>query len=340
MTSAAGSEFGSETDDGAIGALARDVVRATGPLRLAAAERLVSVPRSQRKRAARGLIRQAPTVGIDLNLIWAYPNPSRTPHEIAQACLVVPGAGRTAMVFISPPDEDPEPPIERQRRAATLRTALHDLRDHPGIRLAQALPEPSETWSMEACLAAGMTPVGTLSYLRADLTRTAGERAPGMDDPGWPEGVGCRSLADVPSGLRETTLAEVLERSYEGTLDCPELCGLRSPEDVIESHQATGIYDPARWWFIESDGAPEGCVLMTHCPEQSSVELVYLGLSPQLRGRGVARIALERAIESCRDTGASSVTCAVDRRNAPARRLYDTLGFTEFTSRKAYVSVV
>ena len=121
------------------------------------------------------------------------------------------------------------------------------------------------------------------------------------------------------------------------TLDCPELCGLRRTDDVIASHLATGVFHPETWWLVFEDGEPEGCVLMSHCPEHDSVELVYLGLSPRLRRRGLGERLLRCAIARCARYSAASVTCAVDRRNAPAVALYERLGFRAFASRIALV---
>ena len=102
-------------------------------------------------------------------------------------------------------------------------------------------------------------------------------------------------------------LIEALDKSYEDTLDCPELCGVRTTEDVLASHKATGDFDPEHWWLVQLDGRPEGCVLMSRCPDQGALELVYLGLSTALRGRGLGRLLLDRAIRSASD--ASSTRC-------------------------------
>ena len=58
------------------------------------------------------------------------------------------------------------------------------------------------------------------------------------------------------------------------------------------------------------------------------VELVYMGLVPESRGRGLGRRVLEAAIDQARRCGASQMILAVDRNNVPARTLYGRAGFS------------
>jgi RimJ/RimL family protein N-acetyltransferase len=132
-------------------------------------------------------------------------------------------------------------------------------------------------------------------------------------------------------------LIAALDRSYEQTLDCPELCGLRRTHDVLDSHRATGAWSPALWWLVYLHDQPHGCLLINHCPEHSSVELVYLGVSPQLRGRGLGTRLLDLGLSLLAGVEADHIACAVDLRNIPARRLYERAGFREFGRRIALV---
>jgi ribosomal protein S18 acetylase RimI-like enzyme len=157
----------------------------------------------------------------------------------------------------------------------------------------------------------------------------------------WGPGITVRPLASVQRGHPDRALlAEALDRSYEATLDCPGLCGMRETDDVIDSHLSTGQFDPSMWWLVLSDGAAHGCALFNPCPEQGTVELVYLGLSPRVRGRGLARMLLAHGLARLGGPGQLSVTCAVDRRNAPAIALYRRAGFGEFSGRIAYVKAL
>jgi mycothiol synthase len=311
------------------------VIRAIPPsLRLSAAKRLVDASSGSIEQAASRFLASAPDHGIDLDLLWGAIGAD---GEVADVCLAVLGAGRTAMLFISRPR-----PGEGgdDARAACIRAAGAGLAGRFGRRvvIAQALPEPSEPWALRAFREAGFIHVGDLAY----LSRPVHPADAGAAGQPWPAGVTVRPIRTLSRGSDDRRqLATAMERSYEGTLDCPELCGLRETEDVIDSHASTGRWTPALWRVVALDGRPEGCVLLNPSPALRSVELVYLGLGPDLRGRGIGvrlmRDSLALAAARRKRDGADSMTCAVDRRNAPALRLYERLGFDEIAARVALV---
>lgn len=320
------------------------VLRVPPDLRVAAAERLVTTP--DRARAARRLVESAERHGIDLDLMWGAIGPGR--RTVGQVCLAVPSAGRTAMLFLSAPGPEralgrPEEQAERLTRV--LRTALREIPQVAGtpLRLAQILVEPDQAWAEAACREAGMTWVGRLQFMRLPWPDRGLQEAPTPDEA-WPAGVSVEPLgASGASGLdapARSALGAALEASYEDTLDCPELCGLRATDDVIDSHMATGAFDPSRWWIIRMHGKPEGCCLLTHCPGTRSVELVYLGLSGRLRGMGLGRRVLAHGLRRVGAADAREVTCAVDTRNTPALRLYERAGFRAFGARIGFVSAL
>jgi ribosomal protein S18 acetylase RimI-like enzyme len=317
-------------------------IRIPPGLRVSAAERLVSAP--DRHRAARTLVETAAGHGIDLDLLWGNVRRDHRSEMVAQVCLAVPSAGRTAMLFLSSPGTDRRlgPPEQQQAQLTdVLRLALSEL---PGacrapLGLAQTLIEPGHEWAEQACRDAGMTWVGRLHFMRLPWpVRFA--RTHGTEENPWPRGVTVTPVRDpLDFGPRAdgTALERALELTYADTLDCPELCGLRSTRDVIISHMATGAFDPKRWWIVRLDGAPEGCCLLNHCPANHAIELVYLGISPKLRGRGLARRVLEHALTHADARDAREVTCAVDTRNLPATKLYHAMGFRMFGSRTGFV---
>lgn len=319
---------------------ARRPERIPPPLRQAAAERLVTAP--DRARAARALIASAGEHGIDLDLLWGSVDRSGRQPKVTQACLGVPTAGGTVMLFMSRPGpERVFGPAHAQLEDLTgvLRAVLDDLprRAAPVGSMAQTLVEPDQAWAEAACLHAGMTRVGRLHFMRLPWPAR-------LTDPGpWPTGVTVRPVRDPldfgPAG-DGTALERALDRTYQQTLDCPELCGMRSTRDVIASHMATGSFDPKRWWIVRHCDEPEGCCLLNHCPATGSVELVYLGISPHLRGHGLARRVLAHALSRVDAPDAREVTCAVDTRNTPAVKLYHAMGFRAFGSRTGFVKAL
>jgi len=304
--------------------------RVPANLRADAAAALVGPEAGEPLAAGRRFVQAAPSFGIDLNLMFATMDPGRRP-VIGHVALGVVGAGRTAMMFVSSGHRVSDDQAERVAAVESLCTALEGL---GRVRIAQALPEPGEVGLVRSLVSAGFRVLGDLAYMRRPLSRADRD----AEAPDLPRGLVLRQVISIERGDADRALlASALERSYEDTLDCPELCGLRRIEDVIDSHKATGEWRSDLWWLVLAGDRAEGCVLLNHCPEQGSVELVYLGLSSSIRGRGVGRAVMERAIPRAARIGASSITCAVDRRNAPAIALYQRLGFREFSSRTALV---
>jgi len=295
------------------------------------------------------MISAAPGHGIDLSLMWATVDGPFGGERVRQVCLAVPGAGRTMMLFGSEPPVggDPGGPVVGQEERAALYVAacgyFSGLRSSGApanprhdVRLAQALPEPRELAAAAAFTRAGFLRIGELLYMRRPLGGVPPEHP-----RGWPGSVTVVPVSSLPEGQRQDDAVRLaMEASYEQTLDCPELCGLRESHDVLESHKATGVRDPALWFLVLDGETPGGVMLLSRCPEQRSVELVYLGLSPKLRGRGIASGLLAIAIDRVHGPGLDEFTCAVDARNKPAIGLYERFGFRTFARRVAFVKSV
>lgn len=199
--------------------------------------------------------------------------------------------------------------------------------------IAQALLETKEHAGLAAFIDAGYLRVGQLAYLRANTTAATADNNHLQPVPTyWPTGIRVLPLADLPEPDRDKAIIQALERTYEGTLDCPELCGLRSTADVLDSHKSVGEFDPALWWIVMHDDQPAGCSLLNVNPPLQAAELVYFGLSQSIRGKGLAspllRLSMAAACRSKRAT-IKSVLCAVDLRNTPALRLYKRAGFEQ-----------
>jgi len=126
---------------------------------------------------------------------------------------------------------------------------------------------------------------------------------------------------------RHEQFKEVVARTYEGSLDCPELEGLRDMEDVLRAHKGSGDFDEQLWKLLMRDEEPVGVLLLRRSLSGHSLELVYMGLVPDLRRRGLGPAMLTEALRCGRDGGAEFVALGVDCRNHPAYRLYKSFGF-------------
>jgi ribosomal protein S18 acetylase RimI-like enzyme len=316
---------------------------------LAAARRIVEQTTAEAvEQAARRLVNFASKYGIDLSLAWAIAEtdpvrPSR--KRVRQTCLAVLGSGRTAMLFLSEPAVGGDPGGDdvalRERRAVVDAACEFLATERPEVvRIAQALVKPDQPWAAAVFEAAGFRNVGALTYLRLGPEYQGSSEAPDLGPDA--ELVTYAALSHrIGTSATEARFGDALEASYEQTLDCPELCGMRSTSDVLDSHRATGQFDPNLWWLILRHQKPVGCLLLNPNAEQEAIELVYLGLGLEARGKQWGRKVLSHGIcVARRHRPTFEVACAVDDRNVPARKLYDSLGFREAGHRVGWVKAL
>lgn len=320
------------------------------PARLAeAASRLLGVGPGETAAVAQ-FIDQARLAGTDLSLMWDLrTGPATAPQgPVRQSCLVVPSPGRTAAVFLSDGAPGVPPFLPAARRAEEQAAHLHRvalvrylagpdkpvLRAGADVNLAQALLEPEQTRLLAAFSEAGFQRLADLAYMRRKIPRRAGPAPHPL-----PIGIEVRPLAEL-GRQGHADLRVALERSYAQTLDCPALCGLRSVDDIIASHQAVGRFDPNLWWIVTRQGQPEGCILLSPQAGEETAELVYLGLSPSVRGMGLGRWLLEMGLNELAHGPDRILACAVDLVNTPARKLYAALEFEHFATRLALITTL
>ena len=138
----------------------------------------------------------------------------------------------------------------------------------------------------------------------------------------------------------EAEFRTILQATYASSLDMPELEGLRSLDDVIEGHRATGRFVPERWRLGQVPGEPDAAVvlLLAEIPDRDVWEVVYLGLTEAARGRGLGRAAIQQALDLARPH-VSRLELAVDLRNHPATRLYEAAGFIPFDRRSVHLAI-
>ncbi|MHC4875998.1 MAG: GNAT family N-acetyltransferase [Planctomycetota bacterium] len=141
------------------------------------------------------------------------------------------------------------------------------------------------------------------------------------------------------SGRNQQRFADVLERTWQGTLDCPELNGTRNGQAALAGHQLAGEFAPDRWLLFSLDGADAGVLLMTDHPDEQVWEVVYFGVACEARGRGLGRIILTEGLRRAQSAGAQEMVLAVDARNQPALRLYEEFDFRTFDRRIVHARV-
>jgi mycothiol synthase len=139
----------------------------------------------------------------------------------------------------------------------------------------------------------------------------------------------------------EPEFRKTLQATYTGSLDMPELEGARSLDEILEGYKAVGCFAPQRWRLgqIPDDPGAGAVLLLAEIPGRNVWEVLYLGLTPPARRRGLGRVVVEHALELAR-AHVPWLELAVDVRNTPARRLYDSAGFTAFERRAVHLKVL
>lgn len=253
-------------------------------------------------------------------------------NEPVAAAGVVPGAGGTAMVFVSPPraadgvvaSEGASHGASCADAAALVRAAC--AAQPRQVRLFQALLTRGHEARRLALESAGFRFLAQLMYMQR---RTARQ----VVDLALPDDL---SVQTWRPALRDD-FAAAIDASYEQTLDCPALVGMRGIDDVLEGHRAVGVFRDDLWLLVRQRGRPAGVMLMSMTGDGRTAELVYLGLCPSLRGRGLGRVLMEHGLSRAGRAGAEKMVLAVDEDNGPALKLYESLRFVAIARRTALV---
>lgn len=264
--------------------------------------------------------------------VQAVQTPASDHAAVLGVCLWVPSAGRTAMLFAPPMTEYP---VAAGASVVCIQEALKDVAadtEFGGINLVQAVLDPQDEIGHAMFLKAGLHVLTTLGYME--------RRAPILPSTG-PAAI----AQSLPPGIRLETyrpdnhqlFATAIQDSYQQTLDCPALSGLRHIEDVIAGHQAVGTFDPALWFLLLEKEHAIGCLLLAKIPARQAMDLVYLGLAPTARGRGLSRALMQMLIYQTRQQSCALSSLSVDEINVPARKLYQRFGFSVVARRRTMI---
>lgn len=190
------------------------------------------------------------------------------------------------------------------------------------VDYAQAALEPAEYAWGRILLRGGFQDLTTLEFYGRPT-------APELTPIPWPVDVEIRPFGPGQDQL----LISTLFATYEETLDCPELNGIRQPKDVLSEYYSMS-YLPQKWWILFRRREPIGVLLLSP-GAKSSCELSYFGLVSTARRQGLGQRLFRFALAEAQRLG-SEVTLSMDERNAPARQLYLQAGFQLQQMRRIY----
>jgi mycothiol synthase len=267
-------------------------------------------------------LRQAPARRVDLSLLRVAERRGR----LLWSVLPVMSPGRTALLLAP---SAPHGAAEVAAAGKLVDLVCTELASR-GVHLAQALLDPRDAAAQSLFAGCQFASMSELLYLTGEPRRR-------FVSPPLPPG-----LMWVPYSARDHELfKQTVAATYEGSLDCPALNGMREMDDVMAGHKASGEFEPGMWRLLcqpptppSTQPQPLGVLLLSRIAQASAIELVYLGLAPAARGRKLGDLLVKQALAGVIEQGMARLTLAVDGKNAPALKLYYRNGLSILAPRR------
>jgi ribosomal protein S18 acetylase RimI-like enzyme len=144
---------------------------------------------------------------------------------------------------------------------------------------------------------------------------------------------------DALDSADDERLERVIERTFEGTQDCPWLSGLIDAAAFLEGFAAAGPFQPGQWLLVCRGSEAMGCLLLSDSTIPETCEILYMGLVPEVRGRGWGRPLTRSAQILAGTTGYRRLLATVDAANQPALNVYGDCGFVECDRRHLFLKL-
>jgi ribosomal protein S18 acetylase RimI-like enzyme len=244
--------------------------------------------------------------------------------HIEAVCLSLDSQGRTSSLLLSPGITAPR----LRSVAGELLARTQSRAAERGVQLLQGMVAPESSDEAILYAASGMKHLANLIYMQSDCQHM----------PSHPSDVPLRW--ETYRNSTHELFKRVIEQTYEDSLDCGSLNGVRDIEDIIASHKATGLFEPQLWRIGMVGEEPVGVILLGYMEEQHAYELVYMGILPAFRKRGYGAAILRHGMTLVLSRGVSLMSVSVDEKNAPAQKLYHSFGFREIMRRGVWIRIL
>jgi mycothiol synthase len=252
--------------------------------------------------------------GIDPARLWV----ANLDNQLTWAILPVLSPGRTLLLF-APADY-----LSEQQASAASVLTQKILAHYADAQLAQVLFDPADQRVIELYAKLDFVRLAELIYLQSMPRK-------GYAFPPLPPEMSLASYSEQTHAL----FSAAIQQTYAESLDCPGLSDMRNMEDVLVGHKAAGEFDPQSWFVLLEHDIPVGVALLNLLPANQNMELVYLGVVPAARHRGVGQFLFRHALAVTARSPFPRLNFAVDAANRPALNLYYRHGMERIGSKIA-----
>lgn len=226
-------------------------------------------------------------------------------------------------------------PVSQQHELArTLGQKVEQVLRERGVNFVQWSTDDAGDSASDAvtawCQSFGFQRLATLDYLNGKIHReTSGES--------FSQSVRLE-FKSCNWGLRDelASFATLVDLTYQDTRDCPSLSEFRTAIQTLRGYQNSQSFTPS-WWFRIHDRATNQCLGCLVMGRQESAkdpagrdldiaEIVYMGLVPSARGRGLGKETVQSALRIAQQAGCKHLVLAVDKDNLAAKSIYRQAG--------------
>ncbi|MDR2756713.1 MAG: GNAT family N-acetyltransferase [Planctomycetaceae bacterium] len=130
-------------------------------------------------------------------------------------------------------------------------------------------------------------------------------------------------------------MAELVHATYRNTRDFPQLMQIAPVRQVLQTYQSGQIFLSELWFFVRKENKNIGVLLMTDQPEEQ-IELTYMGLIEEVRGRGYSKEIVRFAKRIANLRKRLFLLTSADEQNINALKTYLSQGFHIWDRKSIY----
>ena len=139
--------------------------------------------------------------------------------------------------------------------------------------------------------------------------------------------------------VRFYEMVSLVDRTYVETRDFPLLSGISPTAEILHGYQYVGSFRPDLWFFVQIEGKNVGVLILTEQDDGIQLELTYMGLVPESRGKRLSGQIVQYTLWKARQMGRRMVVVSVDAQNESAVKAYKRNGFQSWDDKYLYVRI-